>query len=712
MDLARDRKSGKSHLATAFAAWSDLQKHRAGERIEVTGAKLNIAAVVATSYYNCTSVLTRNRQVLDRITASVNVLMDYLTKGNNVYGVNTGFGGSADSRTDQLVPLQAALLQLTQAGILVDFDKQSMARSGFSSCGPHSMPASWVRGTMIVRANHSTRGHSAVTIPVIQSVLKLLETGITPVVPLRGSVSASGDLMPLAYVAGAIQGSPDIYVQVPDEADPSVLKTTTAMEALRTAGIEYVKFGPKEGLGLVNGTASSTALASLVMYETHQLAVLTQVLGTMVVEALQGTSESFHPFISAVRPHEGQIETSRNMLALLQGSSLAKGPTNPKRKNEEGIEQDRYALRSAPQWIGPQLEDLLLADKQITIELNSTADNPLVNVESNTVHCGANFQAASITSAMEKTRLSLQMMGKILFAQFTEMVNPDLSNGLPTNLVADDPNCSFTMKGVDISMAAYMAELGYLANPVSSHVQSAEMQNQSINSMAFVSARYSMQAAEVVSLMTSAFIYAACQALDLRAMHLAFLETLPDVINITMSEFTGVMLTKEIDMLASAIKNKMATTWWKTSKLEASARCEIIVESTLPLIFQAILDSKRPSNTHSVDALVVIKEWKTQTVACLVEAYDANKNTFFAHQHTEKLLGAGSKIIYRAVRHDLQVPFHQGFIEHPTAESATLNGRPKKSVGSWISIIYQALRNGDLHKPLMQWVSENRSILE
>lgn len=107
------------------------------------------------------------------------------------------------------------------------------------------------------------------------------------------------------------------------------------------------------------------------------------------------------------------------------------------------------------------------------------SDNPLVDVEAKEVYYGANFQAAAITSAMEKTRTALQMLGKLSFAQSSEMIDPKLNNELPTNLAADEPSTSFTMKGVDVNMAAYMSELGFLANPVSSHIQTAEMHNQS-----------------------------------------------------------------------------------------------------------------------------------------------------------------------------------------------------------------------------------------
>lgn len=224
---------------------------------------------------------------------------------------------------------------------------------------------------------------------------------------------------------------------------------------VQLVGANVTTLGPKEGLGLVNGTAASAALAALAMFEANNLAVLTQALTAMACEALLGNSESFHPFIAEVRPHEGQIESARNIFTLLQGSHLAQGIMDKKNRKQSGLIQNRYALRSAPQWIGPQLEDLMLANRQVQTELNSSCDNPLVDRRTEDIYYGANFQATSITSAMEKTRLSLQMFGKLLFSQATEMIDPNLSNGLPTNLVADDPSLSFTMKGVDISMAAY-----------------------------------------------------------------------------------------------------------------------------------------------------------------------------------------------------------------------------------------------------------------
>ncbi|RHZ61524.1 aromatic amino acid ammonia-lyase [Aspergillus thermomutatus] len=690
-----------AHLETACQTWQRLQQLLERQDVEVNGTSLDIAAVVAVAHHGCISRMTMDPIVRDSIEASVRVLMDHLDKGYCVYGVNTGFGGSADSRTDRVVALQSGLLQLLQAGVLVRSDKGLEFQQ--RSLESHAMPASWVRGTMLVRCNSNARGHSAVSLPVIESLLRLIEHRITPVVPLRGSISASGDLMPLSYIAGTIEGSPDVYVQVQDSDNTRIMNSR---DALLSTGLEVQTLGPKEGLGLVNGTSASAALASLAMYEAHQLAVLVQAISAVTVEALMGNAESFHPFISAIRPHDGQIECARNVMSFLQGSQLAQNlERNLKDRNRPGLIQDRYAVRTVPQWIGPQLEDLLLAHRQVTVELNSSCDNPLVDAQSDDIFYGGNFQAVSITSAMEKTRTCLQMFGRLLFAQATELIDPSLNNGLPTNLVADDPSLSFTMKGVDISMASYMAELAYLANPVSSHVQTAEMHNQAVNSMAFVSSRYTMQAVEIVSLMCACSLYIGCQALDLRVLHLTFLQrSKPQLHTLTSHLFSEHLPEPDLATLNEALSTHIQKSWPATTRLNVNNRVETVVTNALPILFQTFASCNGPSrgaSTSQAPTFSDLQTWKSRAIALLNEIYQDTADAFFSYQHTEEMLGSGSKILYQTVRRQLGVPFHQGFVEHPTAQSDTLDGRSKKTVGSWISIIYEAIRDGRLLDPLM-----------
>lgn len=611
-------------------------------------------------------------------------------------GVTTGFGGSADSRTRERNKLQVALLQLTQSGILLPSDRSDTAAPLDYFTEGNSMPPSWAKATMIVRCNATARGHSAVTLKVLETILELLRLGLTPIIPLRGTVSASGDLMPLAYIAGVLEGNSDVFVRKPDG---SVI---TADKLLAEKGISSITFGPKEALGLVNGTAASAALGALVIYDAHQLAVLSQAFTAMAVEGLLGNSESFHPFIQQVRPHNGQIETGQNILAFLQGSLFAQGIKTEKLRNRSGLAQDRYALRSTPQWIGPQLEDLCLAHQQISVELNSSADNPLVDVEKKDVLYGANFQAASITSAMEKTRLALQMLGKLYFAQATELIDHTLNNGLPANLCADDPSVSFTMKGVEINMAAYMSELAYLANPISTHVQTAEMHNQSINSLAFISARMTMKAVELMSMMCASCLFVGCQALDLRALQFNFFLAIEPVVKETTQSALWPFITpKEITALNSALVGQIADTWKESSRLDIVDRFNCISKATVSTLLSAL--EGHPSRSEVFKRVDLVDAWRDTLKQRLSDTYDECFKRFCSEPSTVNYIGVASRALYTVVRRDLAVPFLQGVVEHPTfgKEPETPN-RSRKSVGGWISVIYEAILDGKLNETIYE----------
>ncbi|EED20600.1 phenylalanine ammonia-lyase, putative [Talaromyces stipitatus ATCC 10500] len=671
----------RSHLDVVHEFWKVLRERTKEGTYELDGDHLHIAEVVATAQRDSIPKLSQEPKLSKALQDSVNVLFSHLEQGWYVYGVNTGFGGSADSRTTEVIDLQKSLMQHTQSGILSFSDPEKLPG--------HSMPPAWVRAAMVVRCNATLRGHSAVSFPTIKAMANLLEYNLTPVVPLRGSVSASGDLMPLSYVAGSLEGNPDVLLENNDRVLPSHL-------ALQEAGLHPIALGPKEGLSLINGTSSSAGLGALVIGDAHLLALLTQVLTAGAVEALRGSSESFHPFIARCRPHPGQIECSRNIFYFLRGSYLSRDVLEPKNRRREDLVQDRYSLRSAPQWIGPQLEDLLLADQQIHIELNSSCDNPLVDTEANDIYYGCNFQAASVTSAMEKVRLALQMFGRILFSQSTEMIDPHLSGGLPANLAADNPSLSFTMKGVDVNMAAYMAELSYLANPMSSHVQAAEMHNQSVNSMALASARMSFEAVEILKKMCACSVFVVCQALDLRSLHIKFVDEAVKVIaSVTASLFPSGEEIQDLDSLQRALKEHVGPAWLSTGKLDLHVRCSLLVSSAISLVV-----------SHAKGPVANLVHWQTQATKAISDLWDETFEAFRAAPHTPSLLGKGSRILYDFVRNTLKVPFHEGFVEHPTIHNNIHGNRPKKTIGGWISIIHARIEDRSIYDGIIPLVEE------
>jgi phenylalanine ammonia-lyase len=172
----------------------------------------------------------------------------------------------------------------------------------------------------------------------------------------------------------------------------------------------------------MNGTAPSTVAAALTIIDANNLAVLTQILTTMATEALLG-SDNYHDFISQCRPQRTQIKIATNIRSFLESSQLSQSMN----VDQHGLVQDRYALCTASQWIGSVLEDFLLANRQITTELNSSTDNPLIDVDGDCFHHGGNLQAASVTSTIEKTKTGLVMLGRLSVSQCQELVNPSLT---------------------------------------------------------------------------------------------------------------------------------------------------------------------------------------------------------------------------------------------------------------------------------------------
>ncbi|KAL9124138.1 MAG: hypothetical protein Q9217_006505 [Psora testacea] len=221
----------------------------------------------------------------------------------------------------------------------------------------------------------------------------------------------------------------------------------------------------------------------------------------MSVEALRGTGEKFWSFSGC--------------------HTAALGPSRISEKFSRFPKWFKLSL-SSPRPQGPILEDLVLSYRQVTIELNSATDNPLIDVSSSRMVHGGNFQAKSITSSMEKVRQAGQSMGRILFTQCTELIDPTTSRGLVPNLVIAEPCKSFIFKGPDILIASLLSELGFLANPVASHVQTAQMGNQALNSLALTSARYALDSLDILSQLAAAHMVANCQALGLRVLESRF----------------------------------------------------------------------------------------------------------------------------------------------------------------------------------------------
>ncbi|GMF71797.1 unnamed protein product [Aspergillus oryzae] len=576
-------------------------------------------------------------------------------------------------------------------------DRQKSAYQAFDLSLEHAaesqhLPLPWVRAAVLLRLNSLVKGHSGVRPVIVDRLRDLLVKNIIPMVPMRGSISASGDLSPIAYISGVLQGKPTIRVF-----RPGIGRDVYADEALAEAGVAPISLTAKEGLAIVNGTAMSAACATLVLHDTHQLAMLSQILTAMTVEALLGSPESFDPFFAEVRPHPGQIESSRNIRVFLRGSRLAL----QKDGKDGSLRQDRYSIRTAAQWIGPVLEDLLLAHQQISIECNSATDNPLVNGDGQFLH-GGNFQAKAVTSSMEKSRQAIQAIGRMLFTQCQEMINPATSWGLPPNLVADEPSQSGIFKAIDIYISALTSELGFLAGPVN-HVYNAELGNQSLNSLALISGRYTATAVRVLTELVAAHLLSACQALDLRAMQLQFLD------GVKTEFFARVvsMVEKQSPNTTDASKNLPATLWAHLQKgLEQTVSMDSI--DRFPHIVKTmrvpILDCLPFQN-------VVLQEMQSfidQLGPWLHEAWCTNREAYLVHGDASPVLGDGSKKMYHFVRKTLGVPMLcTKRILTPTAEAmAAGQVEEAPTVGGYTSLIYRAIQRGEFLPVIQELLEE------
>ncbi|KAF7315137.1 Phenylalanine ammonia-lyase [Mycena indigotica] len=673
-------------------AYKELDAYRSGKPVLLDGQTLSIAAVTAVSRYSANVELDGSPIVKARVNNSRAVIEKKVAEKSSIYGVSTGFGGSADTRTDDPLLLGNALLQLLQAGVLPSSTSVPDALPLLDPMGT-VMSESWVRAAIVVRMNSLIRGHSGVRWELLERMNSLLKSNITPLVPLRGSISASGDLQPLSYIAGTLMGSPAIRV-FDGPAAFGRRQIVSSKDALAAHGIEPLPLASKEHLGLLNGTAFSAAVASLALTDAVHLALLAQVCTAMGTEALAGSRGSFDPFIHDVaRPHPGQIESAKIVWDLLEGSKFAiTSEQEVTIEEDEGVlRQDRYPLRTAPQWIGPQIQDLISSLETITLECNSTTDNPLIDASTGKIHNGGNFQAMAVTNAMEKTRLGLHHLGKLLFAQLTELLNPTMNRGLPPSLAATDPSLNYHAKGIDIATASYVAELGYRAAPVSTHVQSAEMHNQAVNSLALISARATIDSLEMLSLLTASYLYVLCQALDLRAMQTELVAGLDKIVERELTRLFSIEFSpKELSTLISAVRAALHKALDETSTMDAHPRMiKVAAASTTVLV-----DAFTAWNKHC--ALVAIPAFREAVSTQAEQLLDGLRRSYLlgergaapASQYLNK-----TRPVYEFVRVKLGIKMHGS-----ENYGGWVNGLgvDEDTTGGHVSLIHEAIRDGKL----------------
>ncbi|KAF8908037.1 L-Aspartase-like protein [Mucidula mucida] len=691
--MSPSSQSSTPLLSNFVDSFKELESYKHGKPVTLDGKTLSIAAVAAASRYQASVELTSSPEVKRRVARSREVLAGKVDNGISVYGVSTGFGGSADTRTDLPIALGHSLLQMQHSGVLPSSTKPLEALPLLDPMGSTTMPEAWVRGAILVRMNSLIRGHSGVRWELIAKMKELLDANVIPVVPLRGSISASGDLAPLSYIAGTVCGNPSIRV-FNGPAQFGSRSVVSSVVALKEHNIEPLSLASKEPLGILNGTAFSASVASLALNDAVHLTLLAQVCTAMGVEALTGTRASFDPFIHAVaRPHPGQVESAKIIWDLLEDSHFAQTHEEEVsiKEDEGSLRQDRYSTRTAPQFIGPQVEDLLASLKTITIECNSTTDNPLSDGETGTIHHGGNFQAMAVTNAMEKTRLSLHHLGKIMFAQCAELVDPSMNRGLPPSLAATDPSLNYHGKGIDISTAAYVAELGYLANPVSTHIQSAEMHNQAVNSLALISGRATINSLETLSILMASYLYLICQAYDLRALQEELYAGERTIVKEELGNlFAGTLSQSDLELLTGKVSNRMV-------KVAASSST-VLVDFFTECSFTC-------DSMNAGIALSYIPRFRSSVATRATSLIDQLRRAYLFGERgpapASKYLKK-TRPLYEFVRLTLGIRMHGSENYHRFANG---HGVDEVTTGQNVSLIHEAIRDGKMQPVVVNMLS-------
>ena len=435
---------------------------------------------------------TVSLQLLDAsraaIRASQQVVQNAADGDAPVYGVNTGFGKLANQRISKS---QLATLQL------------NLIRSHCVGVGDPLQPAV-MRLMLALKAASLARGYSGVREVVVDTLIAVYNAGLVPWVPSKGSVGASGDLAPLAHMTLALMGEGFMLV----DGAP-----VPALGALQAAGIAPLVLGPKEGLALINGTQTSTALAlhALLVFEPVLEAAL--VIGALTIDAARGSDGPFDPRIHALRGQPGQIDVAQYYRALLAGSAIR----NSHLHGDDRV-QDPYCLRCQPQVVGACLDQLRHAARVLLIEANAVTDNPLVFAEDQAMLSGGNFHAEPVALAADGMALAIAEVGAIAERRIAMLIDSSVSR-LPPFLTEDAGlNSGFMI--AHVTAAALASENKSLAHPASVDSLPTSANQEDHVSMATFAARRLQAMVDNTAHILGIELLAAAQGIDfLRPLH-------------------------------------------------------------------------------------------------------------------------------------------------------------------------------------------------
>ncbi|HEY2858915.1 MAG TPA: histidine ammonia-lyase [Terracidiphilus sp.] len=455
------------------------------EVLTLDGQPLSLTEIEAVALHRCPVAIAL--PACERIAASRALIEQIVAAGQTVYGVNTGFGKLSDVRIsdENLAQLQTNLVRSHAGGVGQPLSEGES------------------RAMLLLRANVLAKGFSGCRIEVLELLVALLNAGVHPVIPEKGSVGASGDLAPLAHLALVVIGEGEAFYQG---------KRLPGAEALSRAGLQPVQLAAKEGLALLNGTQAMGAVGGLAVARAQRLVRLADVAGAMSLDALMGTPVAFDPRIQQARPHAGQIAAAAHLTALMQGSEIRES-----HREHCSRVQDAYCLRCMPQVHGAVRGALAHIASVLEVEAGSATDNPLVFPDDSTgaVLSGGNFHGAPLSYALDYAAIAITDLANITERRIDRLLNPDINEGLPAFL-SPDPGLSSGFMMAQIVSAALINECQVLSHPSSTGTIPTDGGKEDHVSMGMTGALKLRQIVENVERIVAIELMCAAQAIEFR----------------------------------------------------------------------------------------------------------------------------------------------------------------------------------------------------
>ncbi len=455
-------------------------------RLILDGESLTIEDVVAVAH-NPAIQVELDEEARNAVRRAAQAVQDFIARGDIIYGITTGFGAFKDRiiPAEQVAQLQRNILISHAVGVGEPLD-----------------PAT-TRAMMLIRANTLAQGHSGIREQTLELLIDLLNRGVLPVIPSQGSLGASGDLAPLAHMALPLIGMGEVIYRG---------EKLSGADALARVGLSPITLTAKEGLALTNGTTMMNALGILVTHHAENLACIADLAGALSLEALHGTPRAFDARIHAVRPHPRQIECAAFMRQLIEGSTFTR-PDDPLNV------QDAYTLRCIPQVHGAVRDAIAYARWVMTIELNSTTDNPLIFFDEHdtpTVLSGGNFHGEPLAIAMDYLGIAITEMGNISERRLARLVDAASNNHVLPGFLIEQGGVNSGFMLTQYTAASLASENKVLAHPASVDTIPTSANIEDHVSMGPAAARQARQITDNVERILALELFAAVQGIDFR----------------------------------------------------------------------------------------------------------------------------------------------------------------------------------------------------